>query len=190
MRTNCAPASKARAFPLAILAALSLAIAQTGAAVSIERLPGSGLQPQAIAAPDGTVHLIYLTGEAKASDILYRRRTPDGGWSDPLKVNSQSGSAVAIGTIRGPQLALGRNGRAHVVWNGSQSAAPTNSTEAARSPPMPRAACSWSGTLRPPDNEAKRTARCSSRCPPTTEKPSRRNMPSARRAVARAAAAV
>lgn len=124
MRTNRAPASKARAFPLAILAVLSLAIVQTGAAVSIERLPGSGLQPQATAAPDGTVHLIYLTGEAKASDILYRRRTPNGGWSDPLKVNSQAGSAVAIGTIRGPQLALGRNGRAHVVWNGSQSAAP------------------------------------------------------------------
>ena len=124
MRNNRAPRSKARAFPLAILAVLGFAIAPAGAAVSIERLPESGLQPQAIAAPDGTVHLIYLAGEAKTFDILSRRRATDGAWSDPLKVNSQAGSAVAIGTIRGPQLALGRNGRAHVVWNGSQSATP------------------------------------------------------------------
>jgi hypothetical protein len=128
MRSNRALISNARAFPLAIVAVLGLAIAQAGAAVSIERLPESGLQPQAIAAPDGTIHLIYLAGEAKASDILYRRRASDGGWSDPLKVNSQPGSAVAIGTIRGPQLALGRNGRAHVVWNGSQSAEPKPAT--------------------------------------------------------------
>ena len=114
MRNNRAPRSKARAFPLAILAVLGFAIAPAGAAVSIERLPESGLQPQAIAAPDGTVHLIYLAGEAKTFDILYRRRATDGAWSDPLKVNSQAGSAVAIGTIRGPQLALGRNGRAQI----------------------------------------------------------------------------
>ncbi|MBK7997441.1 MAG: hypothetical protein IPK15_01580 [Verrucomicrobia bacterium] len=124
MSIHRASASRASALLLALSAALTFVIAQAGAAVSIERLPESGLQPQAIAAPDGTIHLIYLVGEAKASDILYRRRTTDGGWSDPLKVNSQAGSAVAIGTIRGPQFALGRDGRAHVVWNGSQSATP------------------------------------------------------------------
>jgi hypothetical protein len=53
MRSNRALISNARAFPLAIVAVLGLAIAQAGAAVSIERLPESGLQPQAIAAPDG-----------------------------------------------------------------------------------------------------------------------------------------
>lgn len=109
---------------LAFSVVFALAVAQAGATVSFERLPESGLQPQAVATPDGTVHLIYLTGEAKASDIIYRRRAANGGWSEPLKVNSQAGSAVAIGTIRGPQLALGRNGRAHVVWNGSQLAEP------------------------------------------------------------------
>ena len=124
MNIHRASASHASALLLALSAALTLVIAQAGAAVSIERLPESGLQPQAVAAPDGTIHLIYLAGDAKASDILYRRRTTDGGWSDPLKVNSQAGSAVAIGTIRGPQLAPGRNGQAHVVWNGSQSATP------------------------------------------------------------------
>jgi hypothetical protein len=112
---------------LSALTALMLAapiFSQASAAVSVEKLPESGIQPQAIAAPDGTVHLIYLTGEPGASDILYRRRTGESQWSEPIRVNSQPGSAVAIGTIRGPQFALGRDGRIHVAWNGSQSAEP------------------------------------------------------------------
>lgn len=124
MQKRRVPSSNFRGFLLAVLGLLGFTLAQAGAAVSVERLPESGLQPQAITAPDGTVHLIHLAGDAKESDILYRRRTTDGHWSSPLKVNSQPGSAVAIGTIRGPQLALGRDGRAHVVWNGSQSAMP------------------------------------------------------------------
>jgi hypothetical protein len=36
-------------------------------------------------------------------------------------VNGQPGSAIALGTIRGAQLALGRNGRVHVCWNGSRA---------------------------------------------------------------------
>jgi hypothetical protein len=45
-------------------------------------------------------------------------------FSRPLRVNSQQGSANAVGTIRGGQIALGRNGRIHVAWNGSSSALP------------------------------------------------------------------
>lgn len=103
---------------------LACAVTQTSAAVSVEKLPEPGLQPQAITAPDGTAHVIYLTGDPKSSDIVYRtRRTGETNWSDPLRVNSQPGSAIAIGTIRGPQFALGRNGRVHVAWNGSETAA-------------------------------------------------------------------
>ena len=39
-------------------------------------------------------------------------------------MNSQAGSAVAAGTIRGAHLALGRKGRVHVAWNGSGTALP------------------------------------------------------------------
>src|SRR5262249_25527721 len=35
----------------------------------------------------------------------------------------QPGSAIAAGTIRGAQLALGKDGRVHVVWNGGKGAA-------------------------------------------------------------------
>jgi hypothetical protein len=38
------------------------------------------------------------------------------------KVNNVAGSAVATGTIRGGQIALGKNGRVHVAWNGSSKA--------------------------------------------------------------------
>lgn len=107
-----------------LLLLLAAAVAHTQAAVRVEKLPEAGLQPQAIATSDGTVHLIYLTGEAKSSDIIYRRRAVDGEWSAPMRVNSQAGSAVAIGTIRGPQFALGRNGCVHVAWNGSSAAEP------------------------------------------------------------------
>jgi hypothetical protein len=107
-----------------LLLLIAAAVTHTQAAVRVEKLPEAGLQPQAIATSDGTVHLIYLTGETKSSDIIYRRRAVDGEWSAPLRVNSQAGSAVAIGTIRGPQFALGRNGRVHVAWNGSSAVEP------------------------------------------------------------------
>src|SRR5205814_404532 len=48
------------------------------------------------------------------------------GFSPPVRVNSQPGSAVATGTIRGAQIALGQGGRIHVAWNGSQKARPVN----------------------------------------------------------------
>ncbi len=37
-------------------------------------------------------------------------------------MNSQPGSAVALGTVRGAHLAIGRNARIHVAWNGSSAA--------------------------------------------------------------------
>jgi hypothetical protein len=89
--------------------------------------PGGGIQPQAITDDAGTVHLIYFKGDPAGGDLFYvrsERGTIE--FSKPIRVNSQSGSAVAIGTIRGGQLALGRDGRVHVAWNGSQTAAPPN----------------------------------------------------------------
>jgi hypothetical protein len=68
----------------------------------------------------GTLHLIYFKGEAGAGDVFYvRRRAGEERFSDPIRVNSRPGSAIAVGTIRGGQLALGKGGRVHVAWNGS-----------------------------------------------------------------------
>lgn len=95
--------------------------------VNLVKTPGSGIQPQVLVDAKGTLHLLYFTGEAKGGNLQYARREPGQvRFSAPIKVNSQPGSAIATGTIRGGQLALGRNGRVHVAWNGSGQAAPKN----------------------------------------------------------------
>ncbi len=105
------------AFVLLVLS-FGAAAAETG--VRVERLPNNGLQPQAVVDATGTTHLIYFKGEPKAGDIFYARRAPGTtNWNPALRVNSEAGSAIAVGTIRGAQLAVGRNGWLHVAWNGS-----------------------------------------------------------------------
>lgn len=93
--------------------------------VRIRRVPAGGWQPQAAIDDSGTLHLLYYAGDARAGDVFYAA-SADGGatFSSPLRVNSQPGSAIAAGTIRGAQLALGRAGRVHAAWNGSAQAKP------------------------------------------------------------------
>lgn len=92
------------------------------AKVALMRTLNDGIQPQAMVDAKGNIHLIYFKGEPKAGDIFYVRQPPgEEKFSAPIQVNSQSGNAIAIGTIRGAHLALGRNGRVHVAWNGSKS---------------------------------------------------------------------
>ena len=76
--------------------------------VMVEKLPDGGLQPQAIADPRGVIHLAYVTGDPAAADLYYVTRTPDGKYSQPIQINSQPGTSVALGTVRGVQLAIGR----------------------------------------------------------------------------------
>ena len=91
--------------------------------VTLARVPNDGIQPQASVDGNGVVHLIYFKGKPGGGDIYYVRQQPGKeNFTTPMQVNSRSGSAIAVGTIRGPQLALGRNGRVHVAWNGSQDA--------------------------------------------------------------------
>jgi len=103
-----------------------------GAEVRLQRAPAGALQPQAAMDAQGTLHLVYLKGEPKGCDVFYSRRARGAeGFTPPLRVNSQPGSAVAVGTIRGAQLALGKGGRVHVAWNGSQQATPKPPTQSA-----------------------------------------------------------
>lgn len=90
--------------------------------VRLVRTPHGGLQPQAIVDGNGTTHLIYFGGEPKAGDLFYvRQERGTTNWAEPLRINSVPGSAIAVGTIRGAQLALGRAGRLHVAWNGARA---------------------------------------------------------------------
>src|SRR5262245_30180165 len=69
--------------------------------VKLIRVPNGGLQPQAVMDENAVLHLIYFAGEPSNGDIFYLRRDPEKEFSTPLRINSQSGSAIATGTIRG-----------------------------------------------------------------------------------------
>ena len=90
-------------------------------AVRVLRVPDGGIQPQVARSSDG-LHLLGFSGPARGGN-LYHQKSVDGGqsFSDPLLVNSQAGSAVAAGTIRGGQIAVDPAGTVHVVWNGAAS---------------------------------------------------------------------
>jgi hypothetical protein len=119
--------------PMRIVTALAVAIALSLTAshayspqpspprVDVVAVPDGGIQPQAAVDARGTIHLIYFKGEPGGGDLFYvRRKTGNAAFSTPLRVTSESGSAIATGTVRGGQLALGRNGWIHVAWNGSR----------------------------------------------------------------------
>jgi hypothetical protein len=110
---------------LAISAARPLVARRAALEVIVRRVPNGGLQPQVAVDRAGVMHLLYFAGDPRAGDLFYVRST-DGGetFSPPIRVNRYPGSAIAAGTIRGGQLAIGRGGRVHVGWNGSDVAAP------------------------------------------------------------------
>jgi hypothetical protein len=93
--------------------------------VKLVHVPDRGIQPQAAVDPEGTLHLIYLGDEPGNANVYYVRK-PAGTekFSKRMQVNSQAGSAIAIGSIRGAHLALGKANRVHVAWNGSGTAEP------------------------------------------------------------------
>ena len=89
--------------------------------VDVVATPDGGIQPQAAIDTAGTIHLLYFKGEPGGGDLFYvRRKAGDAGFSAPLRVNSEAGTAIATGSVRGGQIALGRNGWIHVAWNGSK----------------------------------------------------------------------
>jgi len=96
------------------------------ATINLVRVPHGGIQPEAVVDARGVLHLLYFTGtDARAGDLFYVRSTDEGAtFSAPVRVNSQERSAIATGTIRGGQLAIGADGRVHVAWNGSDQATP------------------------------------------------------------------
>jgi hypothetical protein len=94
--------------------------------VFLVRAPHQGIQPQAASDTRGLVHLIYFEGDPGGGDIFYVcQSAAQASFSKPIRVNSRPHTAMALGSIRGAQLALGENGRVHVIWNGAgKGAAP------------------------------------------------------------------
>ncbi|MSR48063.1 MAG: hypothetical protein EXS13_13565 [Planctomycetes bacterium] len=104
--------------------------------VHLVRAPDDALQPQVAADASGTLHLVTFRGEPTGGDLYYARSSDCGAtFTPPIRVNRDDGDAMAIGNIRGAQLALGksRDGSTtvHVAWMGaakSRVRGPKNAT--------------------------------------------------------------
>jgi len=85
--------------------------------VEFLRVPDGGIQPQAVADGEGTLHLIYYRGGRQNGNLFYVTRPPgQTQWSRPIRVNSREGSANRNEAISRAQLAIDSNGGVHVVW--------------------------------------------------------------------------
>src|SRR5437016_1650781 len=100
------------AFSMVVLLAAFSGRGRAGAPpVTILKTPDEGIQPQAVMDAKGVLHLLYFKGDPAGGDLYYVRRISDKQhFADPIRVNSQPGSATAVGTIRGGQLAVGKGG--------------------------------------------------------------------------------
>jgi hypothetical protein len=98
--------------------------------VTLLRVPNGGIQPQAATDSKGTVYLLYYLGDAAHGDVYYVRSEDGVRFSKPIRVNTHPQSAIAMGNIRGAQLAIGKNARVHVAWNGSDKALPSGPNKA------------------------------------------------------------
>jgi hypothetical protein len=99
--------------------ALLLALAPPAAPrVVVVQTPSQGIQPQAVVDRDGVLHVIYFTGDPSHGDLYYVQRRPgQSAFSNPVRVNSDPATVLAVGSIRGGQLAVGRRGWIHVAWH-------------------------------------------------------------------------
>jgi len=93
------------------------AAASSHAAVATLRIPEGGRVPRAVVDGEETLHVVYAAGDTSSGDLFHVTREPGAaGWSEPRQVNSRALSVTGVGPIDGAQLALGPDGRLHVVW--------------------------------------------------------------------------
>ncbi|MFO1500529.1 MAG: hypothetical protein U1G07_19460 [Verrucomicrobiota bacterium] len=107
--------------PALLLCLASASVGGEPARVKLIRVPDGGIQPQVLRDQGGTLHLLYYKGAAEGGDLFYvRREAGSEALAKPVPVNTSAAAhrAIAMGSIRGAQMALGREGRVHVAWNG------------------------------------------------------------------------
>jgi hypothetical protein len=89
----------------------------------VVRLPDGAMQPRVTTVGDGSHAVVFCQGSPRASEVKLATLSGAGALG-PLSTLSTSGTrAVAMGTVRGPSLALGADGARHVVWHGMQGSA-------------------------------------------------------------------
>lgn len=85
--------------------------------IEVHRLPADAVAPQMQTDANGTIHLMYVTGDVKAGNIQYTTRAAgEKEFADPITVNSIANSAMVIGGVRAPDMAVNAKGDVHIVW--------------------------------------------------------------------------
>lgn len=81
--------------------------------VRIMTTPGDGAVPDAEIDQNGMIHLAYVVGE----DVFYATSANSGSsFSKSIRVNEEPKTAHPANMFRGPDLAIGKAGRVHVIW--------------------------------------------------------------------------
>ena len=92
---------------------LAVQAADAAERVRVMQTPGNGQVPDAEVDGKGTVHVAYVAGQ----DAYYVKSADKGKtFSEPLRINSEPGTVHPPNMFRGPDIALGKGGRVHVVW--------------------------------------------------------------------------
>jgi hypothetical protein len=121
----------------AVTAAQHLKAARSADNVTILRVPQGGIQPQVVVEEKGALHLIYFGGDPSHGDLYYVHSADSGAsFSDPIRINHEPGSAIAVGNVRGAHLAVGPSGRIHVAWNGTHALPPDSASPGSQRLPV------------------------------------------------------
>lgn len=87
------------------------------------RLPDGALQPRTASVGDGSTAVVFLQGNPQASEVKIATLSSAGTLDTVTTINTPTTQAVGMGTVRGPSLALGREGVRHVLWHGKNGSA-------------------------------------------------------------------
>jgi hypothetical protein len=111
---------------LALLAPIVL-LAAIGADERVRpvKLPAGALQPEAQLTSRGEIELLWFSGDPAGGD-LFVASSRDGGATleGTRRANGEKSRAIALGTVRGARLAVGRDDSLHVAWMGAAKAEP------------------------------------------------------------------
>ena len=92
---------------------LGTARAPAAERVQVVSVPGNGQVPDAEIDRKGTIHVAYVSKD----DAWYVRSTDTGKtFSAPVRINSEPGTVHPPNMYRGPDIAMGKKGRIHVIW--------------------------------------------------------------------------
>jgi hypothetical protein len=113
---------------IGVALALALVAAAAGSGeerVRLVRVPDGGIQPEVVVDSRGTLELLSFRGDPAGGDLFVAASSDGGATFGPARrANGDASRAIAVGTVRGARLALGRDDALHVAWMGSERAQP------------------------------------------------------------------